>query len=86
MYAISFFAVNGATTVFELSQADIFFTIIYSRKSQETCGFGPGNATMQQFAARGGVGSQFSVEDAVHDTIATVTTRRDCTSRDRNEI
>ena len=59
LYAISFSAVNGGTTVFELSRADIFFTISSSRESQETCGYGPRNATMQQFADRGGVGSRF---------------------------
>ena len=58
LYAISFSAVNGATSVFELSRADIFFTISSSRESRKTCGCSPRNATMQQFAARG-VGSQF---------------------------
>ena len=58
-YAISFSAVNGATTVFELSRADIFFTIISLLESRETCGCGPRNATMQQFAVCGGVGTQF---------------------------
>ena len=35
LYAISFTAVNGAKTVFGLSRADIFFTSISSRESQE---------------------------------------------------
>ena len=59
LYAILFSAVGGATRVFERSRADIFFTINSSRESRETCGCGPRNATMQQFAARDGVGSLF---------------------------
>ena len=54
LYAISFSAVGGATNVFKLSRADIFFTINSSREFRKTCGGGTRHATMQQFAARGG--------------------------------
>ena len=46
LYAIWFSAVNGGTSVFELSRANIFFTINSSHESRVTCGYGPRHATM----------------------------------------
>ena len=59
LHAISFSAVGGATNVFELSRADIFFTNNSSRKSRDDCDCGPRHATIQQFATRCGFGSLF---------------------------
>ena len=59
LYAISYFTVCRATSVFELPRADIFFTINSSRESRGDCDCGTRHSTMEQFAARGGFGSLF---------------------------
>ena len=59
LYSISFSAVGGATSVFELSRADIFSTSNSSRESRDDCNCSSRHATIQQFAARGKVGSLF---------------------------
>ena len=51
LYAISFSAVGGATNIFELSRADIVFTINSSRESRGDCDSVTRHATMQLFAA-----------------------------------
>ena len=68
LYAISFSVVSGATSAFELSRADIFFTISSSREFRETCGCGPRNATMQQFSACSAVGSLFDESRLLFET------------------
>ena len=82
LYAISFSAVSIATSVFELSQADIFCTITSSHKYRRDCDCGTWVATMQhsrllQLTAR-------RVADCVRDAKATITTRHDCANRNRN--
>ena len=59
LYSISFSAGSGATNVFELMRADIFFTSNSSRGSRDDIDCGPRHATIQQFATRGGFDSLF---------------------------
>ena len=83
LYTISFSAVGGSTSVFELYRANIILTISSSREFRETCGCGLQNATL--FGSLWCRLTCRRVADAVRKSIATVATRNVCTTRNWNE-
>ena len=82
LYAISFSAVGGFTSMLELSQADIFFTsnsstistvVFDNRRYSSFCDSRPLWLTVRRVASTD------------HDAIATITAPHDCSTRNQNE-